>query len=62
MKTCPNCKKTYKPILDRQQPEMHIQNEFPNAPSWQREQHITGICSNKCWCEFLGSEDTVGGD
>ena len=51
---CPNCGKTYKPVLDRKHPEMVIQREFPKAPAWQREQHISGICSDKCWNDFLG--------
>ena len=51
---CPNCHKCYKPILDRKHPELKIQEEFPMAPAWQREQHITGLCSTKCWNEFLG--------
>jgi len=51
---CPNCHKEYTPVLDRKHPELNIQAEFPKAPAWQREQHITGICSDKCWDEFLG--------
>jgi hypothetical protein len=51
---CPNCGKVYTPVLNRQHPEIAIQKEFPNAPAWQREQHISAICSEKCWKEFLG--------
>lgn len=52
---CPNCKKEYIPDLgERKHPEMLIQREFPDATAIQREQLITGICSNKCWDEFLG--------
>jgi len=54
MKTCPNCEKGYEPILKREHPELSIQFEFPNAPTWQREQHLSGICSDECWNEFLG--------
>jgi len=46
---CPNCKKIYKTELDR--------NKFgklPNGTATQREQLISGICSDKCWNEFLG--------
>jgi hypothetical protein len=52
---CPNCKKQYIPKLGaRLHPELLIQQEFPNAESWEREQLVSGICSNKCWDEFLG--------
>ncbi len=51
---CPNCGKRYTPVLDRKHPEILIQEEFPEAPAWQREQHISGLCSDKCWKEFLG--------
>ena len=44
-KYCPQCKKYYE----------------PNAPSYEeaitsddREQWISGICSDECWCNFLG--------
>lgn len=50
---CPNCKKMYKPILQRQT-DLLIQNEFPNATSEEREQLISGLCSTDCWNKFLG--------
>jgi len=53
-KICPNCKKIYTPDLERKYPEMPIQKEFPTAKPYQREQHITGLCSDKCWNEYLG--------
>ena len=54
-KVCPNCKKEYRPDLgERKYPKMLIQKEFPNATPTQREQLITGICSDECWDEFLG--------
>ena len=56
MITCPNCNREYEPVLKRQHPEMCIQDEFPNAKPWEREQCISGICSDKCWKEFLGME------
>jgi hypothetical protein len=57
METCPNCHKTYEPVLgERKHPDLLIQVEFPYALPWQREQLITGICSDKCWDEFLGPE------
>ena len=52
---CPNCGKEYTPELgERKHPELVIQKEFPLATSTQREQLITGICSDRCWDEFLG--------
>ena len=38
--TCPNCNKEYLPILERK--------------TEQREQLISGLCSTKCWNEYLG--------
>ena len=54
MKTCPNCGKTYKTVLDKKHATMLVQQEFPKAQRWEREQLISGICSDKCWNEFLG--------
>ena len=48
---CPNCQKHYSPDLERNK-DCRIQDEFPNAAAEQREQLITGICSNKCWKEY----------
>ena len=53
MITCPNCYKVYEPVLKRID-DKPIQEQYPNAPKWQREQLISGICSDKCWNEFLG--------
>lgn len=53
-KICPNCNRVYQPVLDRKHPELLIQEEFPKALAWEREQHISGICSDECWQEFLG--------
>ena len=58
LKTCPNCGKTYTPELERKHPDIPIQKEFPKAKPYQREQHITGLCSDKCWREFLGMPST----
>ena len=57
LKVCPNCGKTYEPDLLRQHPEKHLQHEFPNATPTQREQHISGICSDECWNQFLGEAE-----
>ena len=50
---CPNCKKWYKPILTRVEGEL-IQVSHPQATKEEREQLISGLCSSKCWNEFLG--------
>jgi hypothetical protein len=55
IKVCPNCGKEYKTILDRKD-DRNIQEQYPNVPAWQREQLISGLCSNKCWNRFLGLE------
>ena len=55
---CPNCGKEY--ITELNRPEWdhrNIQEIFPQAPEWQREQLISGICSDKCWNQFLGGDD-----
>lgn len=56
MKRCPNCNKEYEPVLIRNDCRP-IQLQFPNEPSWKREQLISGICSDKCWDEFLGNTE-----
>ena len=53
---CPNCHQIYDTVLDRFN-DKPIQEQFPNALPWEREQLITGICSDKCWKEFLGPEE-----
>ena len=50
---CPNCKKEYEPELTRLD-NKPIQQQYPNEPKWKREQLISGLCSDKCWKEFLG--------
>lgn len=57
MTTCPNCGKVYDTKLKRKHPNIPVQNEFPNSTSIEREQLITGICSNKCWNEYLGIKE-----
>jgi len=51
---CPNCKKKYIPELGERDPNILIQKQFPNAKPYQREQLITGLCSDECWDEYLG--------
>ena len=50
---CPNCKKEYKPKLIRHTDNL-IQIEHPQATKEEREQLISGLCSDKCWNEYLG--------
>lgn len=48
--TCPVCEKTYKTELVKYPSDSRpIQQIFPNAKPYQREQLISGICSDKCW-------------
>jgi len=49
LKTCPNCGKVYE--TDFPTREEAVAN---GGTAIQREQHQTGICSDKCWDEFLG--------
>ena len=55
---CPCCKKLYKPILQRKDGES-IQITHPRATAEEREQLISGLCSSKCWNEFLGLPSEV---
>lgn len=57
MKKCPNCRKEYEPVLGKRPNDgRSIQDQFPKASEMEREQLVTGICSNECWDEFLGSQ------
>jgi len=49
---CPNCGKFYRPVLTRVRRNVPVQEEFPDAPAWQREQHISACCSEACYREF----------
>jgi uncharacterized Zn finger protein (UPF0148 family) len=51
---CPNCNKHFYPVLGERNPYIMIQEQFPDAKPWQREQLVSGICSQKCWTEYLG--------
>jgi hypothetical protein len=61
---CPNCKKQYVPDLAKS-PDFTskrttwragrlIQDVWPEASTIQREQLLTGICSDECWDKYLG--------
>ena len=55
IRLCPNCEREYTTKLDRPAGDNRcIQNIFPEASREDREQVISGICSNKCWEEYLG--------
>jgi len=62
---CPNCERNYTPDLLAREDydgkfaawrfEGHlIQDVWPDATPIQREQLQTGICSDRCWDEYLG--------
>lgn len=65
--TCPNCKKQYVPVL-AELPDFServtkwkagalIQHVWPDTEGYtseQREQLMIGLCSDKCWGEYLG--------
>lgn len=56
---CPVCGKVYVPVLDAGRllaDDRHIQEIYPDAEPWQREQLISGICSDECWDAWLGGE------
>ena len=52
---CPNCGVEYITELDRKD-DRNIQEQYPDAPAWQREQLVSGICSDECWDEFIGGQ------
>ena len=53
IKICPNCKKKYETILNEpDNDDRFIHNIFPEATREQREQLISGLCSDKCRNEF----------
>ena len=51
---CPSCGKAYSPVLGERDPDMCIQDQFPNATKIEREQLVTGICSQECWDKTFG--------
>jgi len=56
-KKCPFCGTEFETILTRPiGDDRSIQNIFPLAPPWQREQLISGVCSDECWNKSLGIE------
>jgi len=51
---CPECKKHYRPALGERFSDSPIQVQFPKSTQVQREQLMTGLCSQKCWNKHLG--------
>jgi hypothetical protein len=48
---CPNCKNWYHPALGERTPSGNI----PEGGSvTEKEQLMTGLCSDACWDQFLG--------
>ena len=45
---CPVCGKVFTPVLKPRTGRL-LQDEFPDSEKWEREQLISGICSQKCW-------------
>jgi hypothetical protein len=54
---CPCCNTHYKPVLGERPrgDDRPIQKIFPKATKVEREQLITGICSEACWNKFIGN-------
>jgi len=58
---CPQCKRHYKPVLSERPKgdNRPINQIFPNAKLFEREQLITGLCSDACWNKYLGIKPTA---
>ena len=63
--TCPQCKAEYWTDLECEGEliegqgwtRVHaIQNEHPDATPIQREQWLSGLCSDECWDAYLGGQ------
>lgn len=56
---CPVCKRHYKPDLPEPDPNdpRVIQVIYPQAKPYQREQLLTGICSDECWNKLFPLEE-----
>ena len=60
MRTCENCKREYIPVLGERDPNRPIQEQFPDAEPWEREQlSVLGFCSDECFDKYLGVEGYV---
>lgn len=58
---CPQCQRKYKPDLPipPQSDTRKIQDIYPNAEVYQREQQLTGLCSDECYDKHLGVEGYI---
>jgi len=58
---CPQCKTRYKPDLEfpAMDDNRSIQSIYPDSEPYQREQLMTGYCSDKCFDEALGVEGHI---
>jgi len=59
MTVCPQCNKEYEPVLGSRDmnDDRSIQEIYPNATAIEREQLITGLCSDKCWDNYLNGDE-----
>ena len=63
-RTCPCCKNEYVPELADDvvgymnwQMGDYVQDAFPQSTATQREQLLSGICSDACWSMLMGEDD-----
>jgi hypothetical protein len=66
---CPNCRQVYRPTLlkdietngvtqgryEAWRYGEHAQWTWPDAAEMDREQLLSGLCSDKCWDEYIGA-------
>jgi hypothetical protein len=51
---CPQCGKQYYSSLGVIPGSRNaVQKDYPHAQPWEREQLITGICSDDCWVQYF---------
>ncbi len=63
--TCPNCKREYVPELAQRPTRAYaewkagalVQDAFPDARPFEREQLTSELCSDTCYGEYLGIEE-----
>ena len=52
---CPVCNREYVPVL--KPTGGLVQVVYPEAEKWEREQLLTGICSQVCWDRLFKEEE-----
>ena len=67
VKRCPFCSKQFEPILAKREDFVQrwlqhekgqlIQRVWPEATNEEREQLISGVCSQKCWDDNMKCEE-----